>query len=51
MTKEPKLYFDSEKEMFDCLDEWQARLGLSDWKIAARICGNPPHMRINRMDF
>lgn len=39
MAKEPKLYFDSEKEMFDCLDEWQARLGLSDWKIAARICG------------
>ena len=39
MIKEPKLYFDSEKEMFDCLSEWQARLGLSDWKIAARICG------------
>lgn len=38
MEKEPKLYFDSEKEMFDCLDEWQTRLGLRDWKIAARIC-------------
>lgn len=39
MRNEPKLYFDSEKEMLDCLDEWKARLGLSDWKIAARICG------------
>lgn len=36
---EPKLYFESEKEMFDCLDKWQKRLGLSDWYIAARICG------------
>ena len=36
---EPKLYFDSEKELFDCLAEWQPRLGLSDWHIAARICG------------
>lgn len=36
---EPKLFFDSEKEMFDCLDYWQKRLGLSDWFIAARICG------------
>lgn len=38
MTKEPKLYFDSEKEMFDLLDEWKARLNLSDWVIATRIC-------------
>lgn len=38
MAKEPKLYFDSEKEMLDCLDEWQTRLGLRDWKIAVRIC-------------
>lgn len=38
MTKEPKLYFDSEKEMFDLLDEWKTRLNLSDWMIAARIC-------------
>lgn len=38
MAKEPKLYFDSEKEMFDCLEEWQARLGLRDWKIAVCIC-------------
>lgn len=38
MGKEPKLYFDSEKEMFECLDEWKHRLGLSDWQIAARIC-------------
>lgn len=36
---EPKLYFESEKEMFDCLAEWQPRLGLSDWHIAARMCG------------
>ena len=35
---EPKLYFDSEKELFDCLSEWQPRLGLSDWHIAARLC-------------
>lgn len=38
MAKEPKLYFDSEKEMLDCLDEWQTRLGLRDWKIAACVC-------------
>lgn len=36
--KEPKLYFDSEKELFDCLEYWMKRLGLSDWYIAARIC-------------
>lgn len=38
MEKEPKLYFNSEKELFECLSEWQERLSLSDWKIAARIC-------------
>ena len=35
---EPKLYFDNEHELLDVVHEWQERLGLSDWYIAARIC-------------
>lgn len=34
---EPKLYFDSEAEMFDILEEWQRRLWLSDWWIAIAL--------------
>lgn len=39
MKAEPKMHFDSERDMFLCLKEWQARLGLRDWKIFARLCG------------
>lgn len=35
---EPKMFFDTEAELFDCLSKWQKRLGLSDWFIAARLC-------------
>ena len=38
MSRVPKLVFDSEKEMLQCLEEWKTLLGLSDWHIAARIC-------------
>ena len=38
MNKQPKLVFDSEKELLECLEEWKRLLGLSDWHIAARIC-------------
>ena len=38
MNKQPKLVFDNEKEMLECLEEWKRLLGLSDWHIAARIC-------------
>lgn len=38
MSKQPKLVFDNEKEMLECLNEWKSILGLSDWQIAARIC-------------
>lgn len=38
MTPTPKLVFDNEAEMLQCMDEWKTRLGLSDWYIAARIC-------------
>lgn len=35
---QPKLFFDTQKEMLDCLNEWKGRLALTDWWIAARIC-------------
>ena len=35
---EPKMYFNSDAEMFACLEDWKQRLGLSDWWIACRIC-------------
>lgn len=35
---QPKMFFDSEKEMLSCLNEWKTVLGLSDWWIAGRIC-------------
>ena len=38
MNKQPKLVFDSETELLECLEEWKRLLGLSDWHIAARIC-------------
>lgn len=38
MNKQPKLVFDSEKELLECLEEWKRLLCLSDWHIAARIC-------------
>ena len=38
MNKQPKLVFDNEKELLECLEEWKRLLGLSDWHIAARIC-------------
>ena len=38
MNKQPKLVFDSEKELLECLEEWKRLLGLSDWHIVARIC-------------
>ena len=38
MNKQPKLAFDNEKELLECLEEWKRLLGLSDWHIAARIC-------------
>lgn len=38
MIPTPKLVFDSEGEMLQCLSEWKTRLGLSDWYISARIC-------------
>lgn len=28
------MYFETKKEMLDCLAEWQKRLLLSDWHIA-----------------
>lgn len=33
-TLEPKIYFDTEKELLDCLSEWKKRLLLRDWHIA-----------------
>lgn len=38
MSHAPKLVFDSEKELLECLEEWKRLLALSDWHIAARIC-------------
>lgn len=38
MSHAPKLVFDNEKELLECLEEWKRLLGLSDWQIAARIC-------------
>lgn len=35
---EPKLFFDNTQELLDIVHEWQERLGLTDWYIAARIC-------------
>lgn len=35
---QPKLFFDTQAEMLDCLNEWKGRLALTDWWIAARIC-------------
>lgn len=34
LPTEPKMYFDNEQEMYDCLNEWKKRLLLSDWHIA-----------------
>lgn len=34
---EPKLCFDSQKEAFDLLEEWQKRLFLDDWWIGMDI--------------
>lgn len=34
----PKEYFDSEKELYSLVKEWQKRLWLSDWWIGVRLC-------------
>lgn len=33
-TREPKMFFDNEQEMYDCLNYWKKKLLLSDWHIA-----------------
>ncbi len=38
MGTEPKMFFENEKQILECLRKWQSRLGLSDWYICARIC-------------
>lgn len=38
MPNVPKMYFEDEKELLECLHKWQSRLGLSDWYILARLC-------------
>ena len=38
MNKQPKLAFDHEKELLECLVEWKRLLGPYDWQIGARIC-------------
>lgn len=35
--REPKLFFDDAKEMYDLLNEWQERLHLQDWLIAIAL--------------
>lgn len=33
----PKMYFDTEEELFECFKKWQKRLCLSDWNIGLAL--------------